>query len=223
MSSGNLPNDFYLCLGEYPQMKELTKKYVLEMIDAGIEKYGSISEFERVTGLGKQRVKDIRRAKGVPPASDWEKIKAAVLSENSGNQVPVIAEIGAGAKIFPIDDLPLIPNGLREHDQQEYINCEFVDAPPGHSYGVVALKVKGDSMLPFMPTGTIVYYERKASDCSENIGKLSIVALPDGSVLLKTLRRGFGYDRYNLESYNAPLIENVELLWCAKVIFIKPA
>lgn len=142
--------------------------------------------------------------------------------ENISSKIPIIGDVGAGAKIYPIDDLPLMVNGMREKDEA-YINCEFVDSPPGtYPVGITALRVRGDSMLPFMPDGTVVYYEQRTSDCSSNIGRLCVVKLTDGSAMLKTLRRGYQYARFNLESYNMALIEDAELEWCAKIIFIKP-
>jgi hypothetical protein len=39
--------------------------------------------------------------------------------------------------------------------------------------------------------------------------------------LFKKLRKGYKYGTYTLSSMNAKDLEDVELEWCAKVIFIK--
>src|SRR5580704_5622667 len=44
--------------------------------------------------------------------------------------IPVIGEVGAGGEVYPIDDLPLIPRIVRK-EEQDYINCDWVEAPPG--------------------------------------------------------------------------------------------
>lgn len=144
-----------------------------------------------------------------------------LVTDESTRKVPVIGQVGAGQAIFPIDDLPIINIGPNQQDG-DYVNCDFVDAPPGYESGVVALRVMGDSMMPFLPEGTIVYFSKRAEKVEECLGKLAIVALTDGRILLKRLRRGYQNNRFNLESFNAQLIEDVELAWCAKVIFIKP-
>ena len=146
-----------------------------------------------------------------------------ITNNDYKNSVPIIATVGAGGEVYPIDDLPLMKEGVSEH-HREYINCEFVDAPPGtYPAGVVAVRIKGDSMMPFMPSGTIVYYEQRITgDCSEHINKLCVVQTADGAAMLKIVERGSDYGKYNLRSYNMSLIENVQLEWCARVIFIKP-
>ncbi len=143
--------------------------------------------------------------------------------KNSTNKIiPILGYIGAGEEVFPVDDLPLISSALRENDVSQ-INCEFVETPPGSSSsGMVALRVKGDSMEPFLSENTIIYYNaviRRNFD--EYLNSLVVAKLKDGHVYLKKLKRGFGYGKYNLLSYNAKMIENVEMEWCAKIVFVK--
>lgn len=188
---------------------------------------------------------DIARAWGVHNGDVTQRVKgrvritpdrARVLAQKFGwtaseiygevqarHQIPLLGSVGAGEQVIPIDDLPLT-NGLREHERQE-MNCEFVDAPPGGIYrDMVALRVKGDSMEPYLSNGDIVYYNQVIrSGFDEYLNKRVIVALKDGRVFLKTLERGFKYGHYNLRSYNAKLIEDAQPEWCARVAFIKPA
>jgi repressor LexA len=212
-------NNFYNChlmdnkIDFYRKKAGLTVQQLADK--AGVSRVHLSNLKSGAKGLSLDVLKRIADALNCSPAD--------LITENNNLKIPVIADIGAGAKIYPYDDIPLIPNGLREPDNA-YMNCDTVDAPPGTSgYNVVALRVKGDSMLPFMPEGTIVYYERQAISCADNLNKLSIVALEDGSVMLKTLRKGYKYGHFNLESFNAPTIEDAMLKWCAKVTFIKPA
>lgn len=139
--------------------------------------------------------------------------------------VPVIGTIGAGAEVFPIDDYPLVrPERMAEHVHPAD-GMDYVSAPPdGPVQGVVALRVTGESMMPFLEDGCIVYYNQRIDgDCSSLIGGLCVVMLKDGRALLKRLKRGREYGKYDLISYNASIMENVEVEWCAKVTFIKPA
>ena len=157
--------------------------------------------------------------------ADWLGVEmSAVMGSNNGLfRVPIIGEVGAGGVVFSVDDLPLIPRSLEEADR-DYINCEFVDAPPGnYPEGLVALRVTGDSQKPFMPPGTIVYYSMRilGGASEEHLGKMCVVQTASGATLLKIVRRGVSHGRFDLISYNMDVIEDVELAWCARVSFIK--
>ena len=154
---------------------------------------------------------------------------AAVLEKDATNvktglRVPIVGTVGAGSRVFPINDLPLLPRKTDPAEQDE-INCDWVDAPPGvYPNGVVALRVTGPSMMPFMPPGTIVYYANRyeggaPDDC---IAKLCVVETRDGASLLKMVRKSHFHGKFDLVSYNHDTIADVELAWCAPVIFIKP-
>jgi hypothetical protein len=138
--------------------------------------------------------------------------------------VPIIGEVGAGGEIYPIDDLPLLPRAIDRADE-EYVNCEWVDAPPGvFPGGIVALRVKGASMMPFMPPGTIVYYAERFDGGAPDhcLSSLCVVQMRDQRTLLKMVRKGQSHGKFDLVSYNMETITDVELAWCAPVVFIKP-
>jgi transcriptional regulator with XRE-family HTH domain len=158
--------------------------------------------------------------------ADWLGVEMSVVmgSHNPLSRVPIIGEVGAGGLVFPIDDLPLIPRSVEEAER-DYINCEFIDAPPGnHPDGLVALRVAHDSQKPYMPPGTIVYYSMRilGGAPEECIGKMCVVQTREGATMLKIVRRGMAHGHFDLHSYNLDIIENVELAWCARVEFIKP-
>ncbi|HEX3747629.1 MAG TPA: helix-turn-helix domain-containing protein [Bryobacteraceae bacterium] len=139
-------------------------------------------------------------------------------------RIPIVGEVGAGGEVYPLDDLPLMPKVIDPADE-EYINCEWVEAPPGiFSTGIVALRVKGNSMLPFMPEGTVVYYAQRYDGGAPDhcLASLCVVQMRDGRTLLKMVRKGQTHGRFDLQSYNMDTITDVELAWCAPVIFIKP-
>jgi len=150
-------------------------------------------------------------------------MSAVMGSQNSRTKVPVIGEVGAGGLVHSIDDLPLIPRSLAEAER-DYINCEFVDAPPGgNPEGLVALRVVEDSQKPFMPPGTIVYYTLRTMGGApdELPWEMCVVQTRAGATMLKIPRKGQPEGHFNLHSYNMDVIENVELAWCARVEFIK--
>lgn len=128
-------------------------------------------------------------------------------------KVPVVGYVGAGAKIYPIDD-NAIGNGL-----------EMVDSPTGIANpDICALYVRGESQEPQLEDGWILFYHKRSDgvpgDC---IGRLCIVALPNGELMVKKIRQGSKPGIYHLISKNADPILDTELLWASRVIDIRPS
>jgi transcriptional regulator with XRE-family HTH domain len=135
--------------------------------------------------------------------------------------VPILGYVGAGEQVYPYDDLPSLKD-IGESDKQ-MVNCEFAEAPAGATYpDLIALRVKGNSMEPFLREGSLVYYgDRRDSAFDDLLNNHCVVGLKDGRLFLKILKRGSSPGKYNLLSHNATMIEDVELEWAAKVLFVK--
>jgi transcriptional regulator with XRE-family HTH domain len=144
--------------------------------------------------------------------------------------VPVAAYVGLGGEVFPYND-------TKESPHETEVEC-----PPGlDPRYVVAIRIQTDSMLPVLQPEWIVYYSErrdieipiiregwqvpynKPTDepLSEFFGKLCIIRLSDGRTMLRTLKKGHAPGRYNLTISSAADIENAEIQWAAKIIFIK--
>jgi hypothetical protein len=144
--------------------------------------------------------------------------------------IPIAAYIGAGGEVHPY------------HHGEKTPEEKGVECPPGlNPLHVAALRITGDSMYPVFHSGWVVYYserqdiaipilrdgwqvpynERTEERLSEFFGKPCIVKLTDSRTMLGTLKRGHKAGRYTLVSYNSPDIEDVEIEWAAKLIFIK--
>ncbi|MBY0355686.1 MAG: XRE family transcriptional regulator [Rickettsiales bacterium] len=126
--------------------------------------------------------------------------------------IPLVGYVGAGQEIHAIDD------------HAKGAGLDEVDVPPGSGPNTVAVRVKGDSMQPAMQEGWLLYYSNRVEGgCEDLIGSLCVMKVLDGPTLVKNLRKGYAKGCFNLHSYNAEVIEDVRLEWCAKVEFIKPA
>lgn len=124
-------------------------------------------------------------------------------------RVPVAGYIGAGGVII-FEDL----EG----------GTESVMCPPGVTSTLIALVVRGDSMLPKYNDGDVIYIQRDRDGIEpEYIGDDCAVRLRSGETYIKQLMRGSGEGRFTLISLNAPPIENVEIEWATPVRFILPA
>lgn len=126
----------------------------------------------------------------------------------SGPRVPVAGYIGAGGEVI----------------FDEVASEDSVIRPPGVSGKLVALVVRGSSMLPKYNDGDIIYIKRDHSSVLfEDIGDDCAVRLASGETYIKQLMNGSVKGRFTLLSLNAPPMENVEVEWATRVLFIMPA
>jgi phage repressor protein C with HTH and peptisase S24 domain len=89
--------------------------------------------------------------------------------------------------------------------------------------GLMALECRGDSMRPRVNDRELVVARRRDGKTpGDLVGREAIVKVSDGPVLLKRIRRGYEPGRWNLESYNADLRENVAIEWVAELVSIIP-
>lgn len=123
-------------------------------------------------------------------------------------RVPIAGYIGAGGTIV-FEDLG---------------HSETVMRPPGISGSLVALAVRGSSMLPKYRDGDIIYIQRTHDGIlPEYIGEDCAVRLVSGETYIKQLMAGSEDGRFTLLSLNADPMENVEVEWATLVRFVMPA
>lgn len=156
------------------------------------------------TGL--KRTVAIRYAKFFKVSLDW-----LLTGIGAAREVMVNIEgyVGAGAEVYPVDE------------QTRGGGLGPVRPPVGIS-DCVALRIRGDSMYPFLENWLVFYRRHQEGVPEDAAGKLVVAKIADGPTLLKILRRGSRKGRWTLESSNAAPREDVELEWAAKVIEIRP-
>jgi phage repressor protein C with HTH and peptisase S24 domain len=128
-------------------------------------------------------------------------------------RVPIVGKIGAGGSVVFValqDDELVDPE-------------DTVLRPPGISGKLVALVVEGSSMLPKYRDGDILYIQREHDGVLEfDIGEDCAVRLVTGETYVKQLVKGDEPGRFTLRSLNAGDMENVEVEWATRVLFIMP-
>lgn len=133
------------------------------------------------------------------------------LAGSPGGEIPVVGYVGAGAQILPFDDYA------------KGQGMDYVWRPPGVVGDAVAVEVRGDSLFPTAENGWRLVYTGEQSVLEDDvINRLCVVKLADGRVLVKRITRGSQPQRYHLLSTNAPMIEDAEILWAARVKAIIP-
>lgn len=155
------------------------------------------------SGLDVAALPAIAAALGVAPEE--------LLPSANFRLVRVAGYVGAGAEVFPIEELPRW-EGDYEVECPRELNPDDTEA----------LIVEGDSMLPIEPRSVVFVTRSRPSTADDILGKLCVVELADGRRLVKQVRRGYQKGRFNLISTNAAPIEDVEIEPAARVRAIIP-
>ena len=133
-----------------------------------------------------------------------------VLEDMDDQTIPLMGFIGAGSEIMPeFEQVP--PEGL---DQ--------IHVPFPLPAEMIALEVRGDSMLPVYKDGhvLIVYAEQKRPLTAFFVEEAA-VRTSDGRRFLKTIMKGTG-NTVTLMSFNAAPIEGVSLEWIGEIFAAIP-
>jgi len=187
---------------------------ILSLKDARKRAGLSQEELGRKAASGRSTI--VKLEQGTLPMTEaWAKRLAPLLDVRpdqlwEGPQIPIVGFVGAGQRVYAYDDL--LDSG------------ETIDRPPMTTGDLLAVQVKGDSMLPLAEEGWHIVYTAEAT-VDENLvlGKVCVVQLDeDGSMLVKRVVRGTKPYHYHLLSLNAPALEDVRLRWAAVVKAIVP-
>lgn len=137
-----------------------------------------------------------------------EALELPMEAINGSEAVPLMGEIGAGGMVAYFKD---------DHD------VEFVPRPPLAPGRLMALRVRGDSMLPKYEPDDVIYVRRDHEGVLlQDLGRHCAVHTADGGTYLKILAPGTEPGRFTLRSLNAADMENVEVIWASRVEFVMP-
>lgn len=122
--------------------------------------------------------------------------------------VPLVGYVGAGAETHlfaesqgPFDEVP---------------------APHNASSSTVAVEVRGESLGSFFDRWLVFYDDIRRPVTADLVGKLCVLGLTDGRILVKKLKRGQRRGRFDLLSNVEPPIYDVMIDWAARVLSMAP-
>jgi len=121
--------------------------------------------------------------------------------------VPLVGYVGAGSLAHYFGE------GDGERDQ--------VEAPENATEQTVGVEVRGDSLGAVFDRWVAYYDDVRSEPTPDMIGKLCIVGLHDGRVLIKKLEKGQLPKHYNLISQDPPIYD-AEVVWAAVVKAMMP-
>jgi phage repressor protein C with HTH and peptisase S24 domain len=196
---------------------------IRDAIEAEMKRKGfSRRSLSSAAGLSESAVRDLLTRIENPGIGTLKKVAEALempvdALTGAGLMVPVIGKVGAGGEVlFSLD-----PEAELNDDA-----LPMVPRPPLVSGRLMALEVVGSSMLPKYEDGEIIYVRSPSGDRGhipeDAIGSYCAVRTSDGGTYLKVLAKGDQPDRFTLRSLNAPDMENVEVVWASRVLFVMP-
>lgn len=123
-------------------------------------------------------------------------------------EVPLVGYVGAGAEahFYATADNP----------------DETVPAPENWTPEMVAVEIRGESLGELFDHWLVFYDRVKTPVTADMIGKLCVVGLPDGRVLVKKIKASRSSYLYHLLSNTEAPILDVEIEWAAKVKTMVP-
>lgn len=163
-------------------------------------------------GSTRDAIRKLHRA--VVGGADLDSMDVASLAltpDAAPRTLPVLGYVGAGAEVHMVDD------------NVKGQGIDDIEAPPGASARAVAVRVRGDSMLPAYHDGDHIVYDeqRRGDDLARYIGRECVVRLQDGRTFIKTIGRGAVPGTWTLWSYNAAPMQDVLVEWAARVKWIE--
>jgi len=123
--------------------------------------------------------------------------------------IPIVGYVGAGGQIL--------------YDEGQGPFGEARMPPDGASRTTVAVVVRGDSMSGQLEDGWTVYYDnRRIPPSTDLLGRLCVIGMTDGRVLIKKLLPGRLNGKFDLYSANAAPMLDQAIDWAARVSWIAP-
>jgi transcriptional regulator with XRE-family HTH domain len=127
--------------------------------------------------------------------------------------------------LFPRRTVPLVgyvgAGSLAHYFGEGDGNLGEVEAPDNATEKTVGVEIRGES-LGVMLDGWVAYYDEvREAPTPDMIGKLCVVGLYDGRVLIKKLEKGQLPKHYNLLSQDPPIYD-AEVVWAAVVKAMMP-
>ncbi|MFZ5737695.1 MAG: XRE family transcriptional regulator [Pseudomonadota bacterium] len=121
--------------------------------------------------------------------------------------VPLVGYVGAGAQThFFQQDAPL----------------DEVPAPDHASEATVAVEIRGESLGTFFDRWLVFYDNVHRPVDAALVGRLCVVGLRDGRILIKKIQRSRSRGLFHLLSQTEPPILDVEVDWAAPVKHMVP-
>lgn len=149
-----------------------------------------------------------RYARFLRVTPEWLIYGRGSANEGTSETVPVVGYVGAGsvATLFAEGQGPL----------------DYVEPPQNATADTVGLKVQGVSLGPVWDEAVLFYDDVRSPVTPDLHGRLCVVGLPDGRVLVKMLKAANDGTFHLLSNTSEEPILNQPVLWAARVKAVHP-
>ncbi|SEN90304.1 Peptidase S24-like [Paracoccus alcaliphilus] len=222
-----------LRMGQFPHMENTDLDAFVRGLEVAMKRTGwKAAPLSEASGMGTTAVRDLFRKKSSPKVSTAFALASTIgmtvdeiirLGEGApsliGNFIPVIGEVGAGARV-PLTDVHENNGGMFSVAAPS----QLLRRAPASTFAAVI--VSGDSMMPMYQPGDILFYSRATHEGipDEDIGRPCVVEDATGMAWLKQVRTGDEPGLFHLISLNpnADTMHNQRIKWASRVIFALP-
>lgn len=193
-------------------------------------KIGSrIAKARRAAGMSQQELAD-KIGTGQTTISSWERERTEPTRDDvqrvaKALNIPLTdLEIGDVAKRdLLVKVVGYVGAGDAAHFYDEAQGpLDMVQAPPNATELTVASIIRGPSIGRNFDGWTVYYDEVREPVREDHLGRLCVVGLPDGRVLVKWIHASRTPGIYHLHSETEPPINDQEIIWSARVTALMP-
>jgi len=161
------------------------------------------NQYAKLEG-GSRRLSD----KWIKLASDAYGVDPGEVVTDRIGSVPVAGYVGAGTEMH------FYAEGQGSLDE--------APAPEDATPQTVAAEVRGQSLGPLFNGWRVFFDDRREPVTDDLVGRLCVVGLADGRVLVKQVLRGRTGGRFELHGQFGEPVLDAEVLWAAKVKSMMP-
>lgn len=183
------------------QIRRLRQERRLSLEQLADEVGISVSQLSRIErGLRQPTLANLRAL------SERLHVQVQDLAEDEPNTVPLVGYVGAGAEAHFT-----AAGELGE-----------VEAPPGATDRTVAVEIRGESLGAMFDRWLVYYDDVRRPITPDLIGRLCVVGLEDGRVLIKKPMRSRARGLFHLLSQTEEPILDAAVEWAARVTAMVP-
>lgn len=182
--------------------------------------YMEIREIERALGKPGKTRSGLAKALGRNPSAVTDLLQGK--RQLKASEIPKVARYLEMEPVVPI--VGSVGAGAEAHFYAEgQATADTAPAPKGGSPDTVAVEIRGDSLGPGL-NGWLAFYDDRRSPITDDlIGRLCVVGLDDGRILIKTPRRARSRGRFHLlPNAGGDTISDAKIVWAARVTGMAP-
>lgn len=204
-----------------PMLEEIVARIEQRLIAIGL----TASAASKEAGLSSDAIRNLKRAVHTPAGRQGAsthtltalapvlQTTASWLLTGEGEEapdryVPIVGYVGAGSQAV------LFSEGQGPFGE--------VRAPDNATDKTVAVEIRGESLGSFFNEWLVFYDDVRSPVTPDLIGKLCVVGLPDGRILVKKIQRSKSEGTFHLLSQTEDPLLDVPIEWAARVKTMMP-